>query len=118
MGPTLAVEYVYYSYDGLEIYYIENYDKQLSFFDLSMVTVAGETLAKPRAELIELLGEPIEYYEYADYTYDANATDADDRVMRYHAVGYYDVVYQFDFWFSDDDPGGKLQSIVIRELGQ
>ncbi len=115
-GP-LAVEYVYYFYDGLEIYYIENYDKQVHFFDLSMVTVAGETLAKTRAELIELLGEPIEYYEYADYTYDANAADADDRYMRYHAVGYYDVVYQFDFWFSDEDLSGIPQSLAIRERG-
>ena len=118
LGPPLRVEEVYYSYDGLEIYYIENYEKQVSFFDLSMVTVAGETLNKRRAELISLLGEPIEYYEYADYTYNANAADADARVMRYHAAGYYDVVYQFDFWFSDDNLSGKPQSLSIRELGQ
>ncbi len=118
LGQPLHVEEVYYSYDGLEIYYIENYEKQVSFFDLSMVTVAGETLNKSRAELISLLGEPIEYYEYADYTYNANTADADARVMRYHAVGYYDIVYQFDFWFSDDDLSGKPQSLAIRELGQ
>ena len=100
-----------YFYDGLELYFTD-YVSNIWGNDLSLFEIAGVTLDKNRAELIAAFGEPIEYYEYPDYVYDASD---DNRMMRYHVTSYI-IDYMLDFWF--DDPDEKAYSIGIMRIGQ
>ena len=111
LGTPLSSSGPIYFFDGLEIYFTE-YVENIQLTNLILFKINGITLDKNRAELIEALGNPIEYYEYPDYIY---RDSDDDRMIRYH-VSSYIADYMLDFWF--ENPGEKANICGVRRIGQ
>ena len=112
VGTPTKIEGPYYFYDGLEIYF-NGYVDLVQGTKLNLFDIDGVTLDKNRAELIAAFGNPVEYYEYDDYTYSDSYYG--DSMMRYH-VSSYIAEYMLDFWF--DDPGDKAYLVSFRRFGQ
>lgn len=90
----------WYFYDGLEVHYDDDYVEMLSFIDLSLFELDGNTLDMSREELISILGEPIEYYEYSNYPGYPYQYSEDEQNIRYHVLNGV-VDYYLEFWFDD-----------------
>jgi len=111
LGGPLSSRGPHYSYDGLDMYYIDYVDN-IHATNLSLFEIGGVSLDKTRAELVAAFGNPVEYYEYPEYIY--NASD-DTRAIRYH-VSTYIRDYVLEFWF--EDPDSKAYTIRIFPMGQ
>jgi len=101
LGEAIISNSPYYAYEGMEIYYMPGRVYSIVATDPRLFVVNGVTLDKNRAEIIALLGLPLEYYVYPespDYPYSA---DDDEQEMRYH-VSSYIRDYVMEFWFYDE----------------
>ena len=112
--PLGGEEGILYLYDGMEINFTDHVE-QLDGYDLSLFDIHGNTLDKTRAELINLFGNPVEYYEYPDYVYHASNHP---HFMLYH-VKIYSIDRSVYFLFENpDNPGDKAYCISFRMMGQ
>jgi len=82
----------------------------MSISDVHLVRVNDVSLDSNREELIALLGNPIDHYEYPEYEYIAGI---DPWRMRYH-ISSYALIYTLDIWFELDD---TVRRVTIRTSG-
>jgi len=83
LGEPLGSREVFYYYEGMEIQYYETV-AQILFLDLSMFEIGGISLDKSRTELIEALGNPVEYYLDPNFPSIPYHDHNDDSLIRYH----------------------------------
>ena len=116
LGTLTRSEGPFFSYDGVELYFINDYVSNISVFDMNLLMVNAVTLNMTREQLIAFLGEPLEFFVYEDYPEHPFDASDDDRILRYH-VSTYLSEYVVDFWFYEPDAGGITDVVAFQPYG-